>query len=298
MLVLLVTIWGTTFAITQGALGDVSPVLMGFSRFILSFLIFYAFSRTAREVVRSFIRPATQAERQLRINALILGLALAAGYIFQFVGLETTTTTKSAFLTSTTVIWTPLFVVLVARIRLHALTMFAIGLSLAGIGLLTNPFPIERIVIGDLWTIGCAIAFGWYIFWLDRSLPQAIALAGSDERGVQMIATLQLLTGSLWMLPALLLDDLRFTVTANSAFAILYTTIFATALSTYMQSKYQKEVTPVAATLIYTLEPVVATIVAYLFVGERFRTIEWIGALMIIAGMLLGQVGDKKTTSI
>jgi drug/metabolite transporter (DMT)-like permease len=296
MLVLLVTIWGTTFAVTQGALGEVSPVLMGFSRFVLSFFIFYCFSGPARDAVRYVLHPSTKAERQLRVNGILLGLALSAGYIFQFIGLETTTTSKSAFLTSTTVIWTPLFVVLVARIRLHALTMFAIAISIVGIGLLTNPFPIEQIVVGDIWTMACAVAFGWYIFWLDRSLPQVISVAKSEERGIQMIAALQLMFGSLWMLPALLVDDMRFTITPNSAFAILYTTIFATALSTYMQSKYQKEVTPVAATLIYTLEPVVATIVAYLFISERLDFQEWAGAILIIAGMLLGQVGDKRTT--
>lgn len=295
MLVLLVTIWGTTFAVTQLALDAVSPVLMAFSRFVLSFIIFFAFSPAARDAVRIVIRPAGQAQRQLRNNSMILGLALAAGYVFQFIGLETTTTSKSAFLTSTTVIWTPIFVVMVARIRLHGLTMFAIALSIVGIGLLTNPFPIEGIIAGDLWTIACAIAFGWYIFWLDRSLPPTIALAGTEEHGIIMIATLQLFFGSLWMVPALALDDLRFNLTEVAVYVILYTTIFATALSTYMQSKYQKEVTPVAATLIYTLEPVVATIVAYIFMQESFDATEWLGAGLIIAGMLLGQVGDKRT---
>lgn len=297
MLVLLVTIWGTTFAVTQLALADVSPILMAFTRFALSFLIFYAFSGAARDAVRFVLRPKTSADRLLRKNAIILGLALASGYVFQFIGLESTTTSKSAFLTSTTVIWTPIFVVIVAKIRLHALTMFAVALSIIGIGLLTNPFPIEQINVGDVWTIACALSFGWYIFWLDRSLPPTIALAGSDERGVKMMATLQLFTGSLWMIPALFLDEFRFNLTETAVYVILYTTIFATALSTYMQSKYQKEITPVAATLIYTLEPVVATIVAYFFMDEGFTASEWIGAGLIIAGMLLGQVGDKRTNA-
>jgi drug/metabolite transporter (DMT)-like permease len=295
MLVLLVTVWGTTFAVTQLALADVSPVLMAFLRFTLSFFIFSALSPVARDAVRAVLFPKSTAEAELQRNAFILGLALAAGYVFQFIGLQTTTTSKSAFLTSTTVIWTPIFVVLVAKVRLHALTMIAIAISIVGIGLLTDPFPIEQIIVGDLWTVGCAVSFGWYIFWLDRTLPKVIAYAGNEERGVRMIATVQLLTGSLWMLPALVLDDLRLQLTDTAIYVILYTTIFATALSTYMQSKYQKEVTPVAATLIYTLEPVVATIVAYLFMEESLATSEWVGALLIVAGMLLGQVGDKRT---
>lgn len=295
MLVLLVTIWGTTFAVTQLALDAVSPVLMAFTRFVLSALLFYCFSRDARDAIAAILRPTTSAMWLLRKNSIILGLALSAGYIFQFLGLETTTTSKSAFLTSTTVIWTPIFVVIVARIRLHALTMIAIAISIIGIGLLTDPFPIEEIIAGDLWTIGCAIAFGWYIFWLDRSLPQAIAFAGSEERGVRMMAALQLFTGALWMIPTLFLGELRFTLTDTAIYVILYTTIFATALSSYMQSKYQKEVTPVAASLIYTLEPVVATIVAYFFMSESFDSWEWVGAGLIIAGMLLGQIGDKRT---
>ena len=90
-------------------------------------------------------------------------------------------------------------------------------------------------------------------------------------------------------------------LSGNAIFAILYTTIFATALSTFIQVMYQKEVTPTSAVLIYTLEPVVAAFIGYLWLSEKLTEGEFIGALIIIAGMVIGQInfsrGQHKASS-
>lgn len=291
MLSALTIMWGTTFAVTQNALADVSPILFAAMRFALAYLIYIAFSKAARDSIHIIINPKTELERDLRHKSVVLGIALGMGYLLQFIGLETTTTSKSAFLTSTTVVWTPMLAILITKHVLNLPTIFAIITCLIGIVLLTHPFPVEEIVIGDVYSLGCAICFGVYIFQLDRIMPKAMEYEHSEIRAVMMVSALQLVVGVvaiLLVMPFAEAPHVEFT--GRLIIALLYTTLFATVLSTYIQAMYQKEITPVAATLIYTLEPVAAVIVAYIFMNEQFTLGEWIGGTLIVGGMLLGQI--------
>jgi drug/metabolite transporter (DMT)-like permease len=291
MLSALTIMWGTTFAVTQNALNDVSSILFATMRFGLAYLIYIAFSKAARDSIHIIINPKTELERDLRHKSVVLGIALGMGYVLQFVGLETTTTSKSAFLTATTVVWTPMLAILITKHVLNLPTIFAIITCLIGIILLTHPFPVEEIVIGDVYSLGCAMCFGVYIFQLDRIMPKALEYEHSELRAVMMVSALQLVVGVvaiLLVMPFAEAPHVEFT--GRFIIALLYTTIFATVLSTYIQAMYQKEITPVAATLIYTLEPVAAVIVAYIFMNEQFTLGEWIGGALIVGGMLLGQI--------
>lgn len=291
MLTGLTLMWGTTFAVTQNALADVSPILFATMRFGFAYIIYIAFSKVARDSIHIILRPKTELERDLRHKSLLLGLALGMGYVLQFVGLETTTTSKSAFLTATTVVWTPLLAIIITKHKLNLPTIAAIITSIIGILLLTRPLPVEEIVIGDVYSLGCAMCFGVYIFQLDRIMPAALRYEHDEHKAVIMISALQLIVGVAAI--ALILpfaESPHITFTSNFLLAWLYTTLFATALSTFIQAKYQKEITPVAATLIYTLEPVAAVVIAYIFMNEQFSVGEWIGGVLIVGGMLLGQI--------
>jgi drug/metabolite transporter (DMT)-like permease len=295
ILTILTAVWGTTFSIVKNALGDVSPVLFAAIRFTLSLGIFLAISKHSRRGIRILFSPHDANEIFFRKQAIIIGLTIGFGYILQFVGLLTTTTSKSAFLTSTTVIWTPIFSKLIGHEKFSFQKVFAVILSMLGIIFLIHPYPIEKIVIGDVLTLACAFSFGIYILWLDKIHTVANEVSGGEHQSVMMISAMQLFIGlAVILLVMPFAETPHFVVSGNSVFAILYTTIFATALSTFIQVMYQKEVTPTSAVLIYTLEPVVAAFIGYLYMSERLKTGEFIGAMVIIVSMIIGQLNFKK----
>lgn len=295
ILTILTAVWGTTFSIVQKALGDVSPVLFAAIRFTLSLGIFLTISKSSRQGIAILFSPKNEKERFFRRQAGIIGLTIGFGYILQFVGLLTTTTSKSAFLTSTTVIWTPIFSKMIGHEKFSFQKVFAIILSMAGIVFLIHPYPVEEIVIGDILTLGCALSFGVYILWLDKIHEVANEVSGGEYQSVMMISAMQLFIGLIVILIVMpFVETPHLAVNGNSIFAILYTTIFATALSTFVQVMYQKEVSPTSAVLIYTLEPVVAAFIGYLWMSERLSTAEFIGAMIIIVSMVIGQLNFKK----
>ncbi|MEI8134595.1 MAG: DMT family transporter [bacterium] len=295
ILTILTIFWGTTFSIVQNALSDVSPILFAAIRFVLALGIFLTISKESRNGIRLLFKPKGIDELYFRNQALIIGVALGLGYIFQFVGLLTTTTSKSAFLTSTTVVWTPLFSKLIGHEKFSSQKVVAIISSLIGIVFLMHPYPIEQIVIGDVFSLLCALSFGVYILWLDKIHAVANRVSGGEHASVMMISSMQLFIGLISILCILPFAEVsHFVLSTNSVFALLYTTIFATALSTFIQVMYQKEVTPTSAVLIYTLEPVVAAFIGYLWLTEKLSTGEFIGALIIIGSMIFGQINFQK----
>ena len=54
---------------------------------------------------------------------------------------------------------------------------------------------------------------------------------------------------------------------------------------------YQKNVVTTRAALIYATEPVFASVFAYLFLGETFTRTGFVGAGLIIAGLVVSELG-------
>jgi len=291
ILTILTVVWGTTFSIVQNAFSEITPILFAAIRFVLSLCIFLSISRDSRNGIRLLFSPKNTTEKFFRKQALIIGTALGVGYILQFAGLVTTTTSKSAFLTSTTVIWTPIFSKIIGHETFSFQKVFAVTLAIIGIVFLMHPYPVEKIVIGDVLTLACAFSFGIYILWLDKIHKVANDVSGGEHASVMMISAMQLFIGLICILIVMpFAETSHLQVTGNTVFAILYTTIFATALSTFIQVMYQKEVTPTSAVLIYTLEPVVAAFIGYLWLSEKLTTMEFAGAMIIIGSMIIGQI--------
>lgn len=289
-LTLLTIVWGTTFAIVQDSFSDISPLLFAALRFAISLAIFLSFFSSARKGVLLLFTAKTPSQLKLRKNILIVGSTLGFGYIFQFLGLITTTTSKSAFLTSTTVLWTPLFARMIGFEKFTPRKIISITAAGIGIVLLTHPYPFEGIVIGDFLTLLCALAFGVYILWLDKTFPLVEEAIGGEVNSAIALSAMQLTIALFCILIVLpFTTPLHFHLTNYLIFSILYTTILATAASSFIQALYQKEISPTAAVLIYTLEPVVTALIGYLIVGERMNPSELVGCGLIISAMLVGQ---------
>jgi drug/metabolite transporter (DMT)-like permease len=81
-------------------------------------------------------------------------------------------------------------------------------------------------------------------------------------------------------------------ITTQSLLTVGYLTFLATLLTTWVQTRYQKETTPTRAVVIFSVEPVIATGVAYLLLGETLGVLGMLGGLLILAGVLLSEFSD------
>ncbi|HWF44919.1 MAG TPA: DMT family transporter [Candidatus Kapabacteria bacterium] len=291
-------IWGTTFAIVQRALDDVSPMTFVVARFGLVSIVFLVCSRSARMGARMLFIPRTPHERRFRRDMLVLGVTIGMGYILQTVGLLTTTSSKSAFLTSTAVVWTPVLSSLTGRERITLKLGVSVLLTLVGVYFMTQPFDSNGVNIGDALTLGCAIMFGIYIVWIDRAIFRTRAISGSEHELTLMLTSTQLVAATLLLaifLPAIETPHVAFT--PFSIGALIFTALIATGATAYLQARYQHVFSPATAAVIYMLEPVVALAIAELLLGERLDAIEVAGAGLIVLGVIVAQLRIKPRAS-
>jgi len=313
LLLLLVTlIWGSTFVVIKGAVADVPPNGLMVLRFTLAGLVCLPLLRGGRRLSgqgrdhegdeREAAAPGNAQAAAVHRNdprsaprlwrgGLALGFWLWAGYASQAVGLLYTTASRSAFITSFSVVLVPVLAGLAGHPVPRAI-WGAAGLALVGIGLLSLDGAPPN--VGDAWTLVTALAYAIYVLRLEhyatRSPPGPLAVAqlwGVLPFGLAGAAVALALSGNAY---------LGMTAGAIAAIppaiwlAVLYLALVATALTTVLQTHGQRRVSAPEAMLIYAAEPVWAALFAYAVLGERLGARGWLGAALVLAATVLSQV--------
>lgn len=270
----LTLIWGGTFAISKLGLREITPMFMLAVRFAAaSLLLLLLFRRSLFPLTRL----------QLRKGAT-LGLFLFLGFAAQTVGLTLTTASKSAFITGLMVVFVPLLQVAVERKPPRVGNLVGVAVVCAGLWLLTAP-DIAGINAGDLLTLLCAALFGMYIVYLDMV---------SDAMSTAQLTFLQLAaTAVLAAAGTLLFEEVRWSASPGSLATLAYLVVFATVIAMYVQTRYQKDTTPTRAAVIFTLEPVFASVLAWFLLGEELGPRALAGAALILGGVLLSELADR-----
>jgi len=139
---------------------------------------------------------------------------------------------------------------------------------------------------GDVLILLCAVVFAFYIVYLD-----VFTKDGFDRE----IVFYQFVVTSLMafvLTPVLDSTPAHFTLGAMGS--VLYLAFFASTVAIFIQSKYQRETTPTKAAIIFSLEPVIAAIIAYFVLSEVMGAIEVIGAVVMFAGLLISELMPSK----
>jgi drug/metabolite transporter (DMT)-like permease len=215
---------------------------------------------------------------------MLLGTVLFLGFIAQNIGLVYTTASKSAFITSLMVVLVPLLQFLMERRAPTYGNVAGILVVVAGLWLLTSPEG-AAFNIGDGLTLLCALFFAYYIVYLDIASKVMSAL---------QLTFLQSAVGAvLGLSTAMMFESVHLRLTTSVILSVGYLTLFATVLSTFVQTKFQKDTTPTRAAVIFTIEPVWASLTAYAFLGEMLGIAGVLGGALIVLGVLISELSDK-----
>jgi drug/metabolite transporter (DMT)-like permease len=267
-------VWGSTFVAMKIGLRDISPVLMTAVRFVVASLFFLILFRK-----KIFPLPAGALAK-----GLLLGFFLFIGFISQNIGLNYTTASKSAFITSLMVVIVPMFQFMVQRRPPTFGNVVGIGIVVGGLWLLTSPSGSE-FNLGDALTLLCAIIFAFYVVYLD--------IASKAMSALQLTFLQSITCAVLGVATAFSFEDIVLRPTLPMVMSVAYLTVFATILSTFVQTHFQKFTTPTRAAIIFAVEPVWAATTAYLFLGENLGVMGLVGGVLILAGMLTSELSQK-----
>jgi drug/metabolite transporter (DMT)-like permease len=275
-------IWGTTFVLVKSALQQISPVLFLAIRCSVATIALMMIVRGAgkwRAAGRSPAHGRFPVTRKMLAAGSMIGVFLFAGYLFQTLGLKTTTPPKSAFLTGLATVMVPLLAALVYRIKPRISEVAGVLAATLGMGLMTLEGPIGSISRGDLLTFGGAVAFSAHIVATGHFAEQiGYEVLSVTQVGAAALSALSLV----WWV-----ETPRLQWQPLVVWAILITGLLCTALAFTIQAWAQHYTTSTRTALIYALEPVVAWITSFCVAGEGLSGRAAAGAAFILSGVLL-----------
>ena len=270
LLVAAPAVWGVSFVVVKESLALAPP---------LTFLaVRFAVAAVALAPFTDFATPPSRAELR---GGLLLTALLSTGFAAQAVGLQYTTPARSAFIVALSSVLAPVVAFAVLRQRLRWIVGVAVAIAGGGIYLLTAPDGggLNR---GDLWTLITATVFGGHIVAVAELSKRhdALRLVWFQLAGTA-IAT-SVLAGAI--------EPARIAWSAALVGALLFTGVVATALALVWQMRAQRHMSTARAALLLCFEPVFATITSWLWLGERLSVVQWVGAGLILGGMILAEL--------
>jgi len=265
-------IWGLTFILVKAALNDAPPFSFAALRFGLATLI------TLLIVNKNII---TSTKNEI-IGGILCGFLLFLGYAFQNFGLMNTTATKSAFITSVSVLIVPLllFAMNIQKVKLR----IWLAVVLATFGLYLLILPGGGINIGDVITFGCAISFALHIIAQDNYLKKEIRLLPFFCIQLAFVTLISFIHAQVFEPEAIIWS----TRLIN---AIIITSIFATLIAFLIMIWAQKILNPSETAIIFAMEPVAAALFAMVFAGEILGLLGWIGGGLVCLAVVYGESG-------
>lgn len=284
-LVTAVLIWGSAFIAQSVAMDSIGPFTFLFFRNALAilFLIPLAFvfdlgKCSMQESAKKWTDP------KLWKAGIPCGLALFAAASFQQVGLVYTDAGKAGFITAMYIVVVPLLGFFVKRKPPKA-ALFSVVLAVAGLYLL-SAVGVSSVNLGDLLLMGCAVCYAFQIM--------GVELFGEGLDGIRLNCVQVVVTFVLSAVCMVVLETVRMADVYAAFGAIAYAGILSTGIAFSLQIVGQKDLEPTAASIIMSMESVVAVICGALILKETMNGWEISGCVLMFAALLISQLPEKK----
>lgn len=284
-LITAVLIWGSAFIAQSVAMNSLGPFTFLFFRNALAilFLIPLAFvfdlgKCTVQESARKWANP------RLWKAGLPCGLALFCAASFQQVGLVYTDAGKAGFITAMYIVVVPLLGFFVKRKPAKS-ALVSVVLAVAGLYLL-SAVGVSRINKGDLLLMGCAVCYAFQIM--------GVELFGEGLDGIRLNCVQVLVTFVLSAVCMAAMETFRMADVYAAMGAIAYAGILSTGVAFTLQIVGQKDLEPTAASIIMSMESVVAVICGALILKETMNTWEISGCVLMFIALLISQLPEKR----
>jgi len=276
MMLLVTMLWGSSYLFMKMGLDSFQEFNLVALRFGIAFLLAGAvfYKRIIRMNLKTFI------------YGFILGTILFIVMSVVIFGLKFTSVSNAGFLFSLSVVFVPILVAVFFKTKPDFNVIFGVCIAITGIALLTLKNEL-RINFGDFLSILGAIFYAIQIIVTDKFTKSVDSIT---------LGILQLGVAGAWGLAfSFLFEEPQLPSTSDSWVSVMALSVLCSAIGFIGQAFAQKYTTPTHTGLIFSLEPVFAAFFAFIFFGETLHTNGYIGAILIMIGVLLAQFTFKKT---
>lgn len=268
LLLLVAIIWGGGFPAVGLALQDgMGPSQLIAIRFIVA----------ALGMIILFFRPLRQLKREELVGGVLAGSCLFIGFAFQTMGMQYTTASKNAFITSSYVLLVPLLGLVFLKKTINHSQWMGILLMVFGIGVLSleKDFTLN---LGDSLTLVCAIGFALQILVTGIYVPRCNAYCFN---------TIQMITVAFIAIIWSICTEPWVSISVSGGLAILYLGGLSTLLAFLIQTVAQRHTSEAKVGLILSSESLFGAILSLLILYEPITMRLVVGGLISLLAILL-----------
>ena len=219
--------------------------------------------------------------RDLFIGGTLCGVALCIASNLQQLGIEHSTVGKSAFITTLYIVLVPVMG-LFFRKKVSLQVWISVVLAMIGLFLLCMKNEVFVLGIGDIYLILCALFFTIQILCVDHYVQKVDGVALSIMQffvtavlsGIGMFAT---------VLP-------NWSDIVDAAIPLLYAGAISSGVGYTLQIVGQKMLPATVASLIMSLESVIAALAGWVILHEVLSEKELLGCVLVFAAVILTQL--------
>lgn len=278
-------VWGFAFIAQQKASSDVPTFTFNALRFSLAVGVIGIFILINMLIDKKKGTTRIGWNNATFVGGALCGLSLFVANNLQQYGIAHTTVGKTGFITALYIVIVPLLNLLLRR-RIPTNGKFAIVLAVLGFYIMCINGD-SGLTYADGVLLLCAIMFSLQIMFIDIFV---------DEVDPLKITFIQFVVASLLSLPAMAIEGFP-PVSAIQAniMPILYVGIMSAGVGFTFQTVGQKYAPPELATLIMSLESVIAFIGGVAFLHESYSTKEFVGCIIVLLAVFLAQISIPHT---
>ncbi|WP_458318179.1 DMT family transporter [Mycolicibacterium brisbanense] len=267
-------IWGSTFPIVHQAMNHSGPLFFVGLRFVIAGVLGAAvFYKTLRGVSVAEV-----------VAGVAIGAAIACGYGLQTYGLQSISSSVSAFITALYVPLVPLLQWAVMRRRPDRAALVGVLLAFVGLVLLAGPSATGlSLGRGELATLMGAVAMAAEILLIS-------GFAGKVDLG--RVTVIQLLAAGAFALLAMPVTGETVPAFSWWWFGAAVGMGVSSCLIQATMNWAQRSVSPTRATIIYAGEPVWGGIFGRV-AGDRLPGLAIVGAIFIVAGVIVSELKPR-----
>lgn len=278
-LIIVTAFWGISFYLTKIALIELGVFTLNAFRFLLAFGIVFVFS----------MKRATKVNIQTIKYSVMSGIPVVISYMAYSYGILNTSISNAAFLCCMAVLFTPIFSFIIDKTVPKINFIIALLICIPGIAFITMDGSLS-FSKGDIFCILCAMAYALSIIIVEKGVQHKEVDA--FNLGVYQLG----FVGVSYLVLSFIFEKPMIPITFSTWSSVLFLAVFCTGFAVIVQSIAQKHTTASNVGLIFTLEPIFASISSYLIAGEIMTNVQIIGAAAILLSILILEIDWTKLT--
>jgi drug/metabolite transporter (DMT)-like permease len=254
-----------------------------FVRFFTAFIVIFFI----------FFKRIIHADKQVMKAGLFLGVFLYLGFFFQTWGLDNTTASNNALITSGYIVMMPIIVYVFERRRVGYQTVIAGFITMVGISLITVDFQELTIAFGDILTFVGALFYAFHIYFLGKQSKKVdlVVLMAYQLLMFSLIATVVMLARG--GMPSDMFSSNKSIGILSLAIALGF---FGSFVAFMFQSIGQKHTNETEAAILISTESVFGPVFAILFYNDPFNLFLLFGIILVCIGIVLSEININDLT--